>query len=60
MTLQGWLLIGMLATYYIYTAYESARRYKEQKEIAKIENEKTRRAYKDALKEVLLEIEKEG
>ena len=59
MDLKGWLMIALFATYFIYSSIENARRYKEQKEIAKIENEKTRQAYKNALKEILTEIEKE-
>lgn len=55
----GWVSIALLAVYFIYTSVESIRRYREQKAIAKEENEKNRQAFKNALKEILIEIEKE-
>lgn len=60
MGLQGWFTIAIFALYFLYTSYESSRRYKEQKQIQKEENEKTRQAYKQALKDVLKEIQNEN
>lgn len=60
MSIQGWLTICLFAAYFIYTSIENARRYKEQKAIAKEENEKSRQALKNAFREIIKEIKEDN